>query len=42
MAHFRVLLMDQRGTGLSSAITPRSLVALGTTEAQVDYLSHFR
>lgn len=35
--------MDQRGTGLSSPITPRSLAALpGGPERQAEYLSHFR
>jgi pimeloyl-ACP methyl ester carboxylesterase len=40
--HFRVLLMDQRGTGLSAAITPASLVRRGTPEQQAEYLAHFR
>lgn len=40
--HFRVLLMDQRGTGLSAAITPASLVRRGTPQQQAEYLAHFR
>ena len=42
MNHFRVLLMDQRGTGLSAAITPASLVRRGTPQQQAEYLAHFR
>ena len=39
---FRVLLVDQRGTGRSAPISARSLAHLKTPEAQADYLSHFR
>jgi len=42
LPHFRVLLLDQRGTGLSSPIDARSLAALGGTGAQVEHLTHFR
>ncbi len=38
---FRVILLDQRGTGRSSAITHRTLPG-GTVEEQSDYLAHFR
>ncbi len=38
---FRVLLLDQRGTGASTPITAQSLRHL-TPEAQADYLQHFR
>lgn len=38
----RVLLVDQRGTGNSSPICHRTLVRLGSPEAQAAYLSHFR
>lgn len=38
----RVLLLDQRGTGLSSRILPQSLARFSTPQEQVDYLSHFR
>jgi pimeloyl-ACP methyl ester carboxylesterase len=39
---YRVLLLDQRGTGLSSRITARSLAGLGSAQAQADYLALFR
>lgn len=43
LAHFRVLLMDQRGTGLSSALTARSILARSSDPAvQAEYCSHFR
>ena len=38
---YRVLLLDQRGTGLSSPVTSQSLAGLAP-EAQADYLTHFR
>ncbi|WP_227021243.1 alpha/beta fold hydrolase [Oceaniferula marina] len=38
----RLLLLDQRGTGLSSRILPQSLAQWKTPEQQADYLSHFR
>lgn len=40
--HFRVILLDQRGTGRSSPITPASLPRIGDARAQAEYLSHFR
>jgi pimeloyl-ACP methyl ester carboxylesterase len=41
---YRVLLLDQRGTGRSSRVTARSLAARGlvSAEAQADYLALFR
>lgn len=40
---FRILLLDQRGTGLSSALTPASLVRQHpSAEAQAEHLSFFR
>lgn len=39
---FRVLLLDQRGTGRSAAVTARSLAARGDAAAQADYLALFR
>ncbi len=39
---YRVLLLDQRGTGNSSPVTPESLARLGSPRAQADYLMHFR
>lgn len=40
--HFRVILMDQRGTGRSSPITTASLLRLGDSKVQAEYLAHFR
>jgi pimeloyl-ACP methyl ester carboxylesterase len=39
---YRVLLLDQRGTGLSAPLTARSLAPLGTPAAQAAYLARFR
>lgn len=39
--HYRILLLDQRGTANSSPVTAQTLVAM-TCEQQADYLSHFR
>jgi|HigsolmetaAR202D_1030399.scaffolds.fasta_scaffold00367_20 Lysophospholipase len=39
---YRVLLLDQRGTGLSSPILTQTLVQRGTPSQQADYLKHFR
>jgi len=39
---YRVLLLDQRGTGRSSPVTIESLAALGTPEKQAALLAHFR
>ncbi|MGG5172617.1 alpha/beta fold hydrolase [Pseudarthrobacter sp. J1738] len=39
---FRILMLDQRGTGLSSPIEAKSLAALGALDEQVAYLRHFR
>ncbi|MDR6687715.1 pimeloyl-ACP methyl ester carboxylesterase [Arthrobacter sp. 1088] len=41
LEEFRVVLLDQRGTGRSSAITHHTLPA-GNVEEQSDYLAHFR
>jgi pimeloyl-ACP methyl ester carboxylesterase len=38
----RVLLLDQRGTGISSAVSQQTLARLPTPEAQAEYLKHFR
>ncbi len=38
---YRVLLLDQRGTGLSSPVTAQTLQGL-SPQAQAEYLSHFR
>ena len=39
---YRVLLLDQRGTGRSSRISARSLAPLGSAEKQAEYLARFR
>jgi pimeloyl-ACP methyl ester carboxylesterase len=39
---YRVLLLDQRGTGRSSPASRQTLAALGSARAQADYLAHFR
>jgi pimeloyl-ACP methyl ester carboxylesterase len=41
LQEFRVVLMDQRGTGRSTPATRQSLDGL-SPEAQADYLAHFR
>jgi pimeloyl-ACP methyl ester carboxylesterase len=39
---YRVLLLDQRGTGRSTPITAQTLPWRGDAQAQADYLKHFR
>jgi pimeloyl-ACP methyl ester carboxylesterase len=39
---YRVLLLDQRGTGRSSPVTHRTLARRGDPAAQAAYLMHFR
>jgi pimeloyl-ACP methyl ester carboxylesterase len=39
LSDFRVLMLDQRGTGRSTPISPR---LPGTPQEQADYLAHFR
>jgi pimeloyl-ACP methyl ester carboxylesterase len=39
---YRLLLLDQRGTGLSTAATAQTLARLPTPQAQADYLKQFR
>lgn len=39
---FRVLMLDQRGTGLSTPATRQTLPSVGNAAAQAEYLSHFR
>ncbi|WP_199277529.1 alpha/beta fold hydrolase [Arthrobacter sp. CAN_A2] len=39
---FRILMLDQRGTGLSTPADAATLGAVGTPQAQADYLAHFR
>ena len=42
LSEFRVLLLDQRGTGESTPITAQTLRHLSTPEAQADYVQYFR
>ena len=39
---YRVLLLDQRGTGRSTPATRQTLAGLSSAQAQADYLTHFR
>lgn len=39
---YRVLLLDQRGTGRSTPVTAQTLSGVGDAQAQADYLMHFR
>lgn len=39
---YRVLLLDQRGTGRSTPVTRQTLPSRGDAAAQADYLTHFR
>lgn len=39
---YRVLLLDQRGTGLSTPVLPETLARIGSAEDQAEYLQHFR
>ncbi|XKH56238.1 alpha/beta hydrolase [Citricoccus nitrophenolicus] len=39
---FRILMLDQRGTGLSTPANRNTLPLIGTPEEQADYLVHFR
>ncbi|MEV0261667.1 alpha/beta fold hydrolase [Streptomyces sp. NPDC050617] len=39
---YRVLLLDQRGTGRSTPATRQTLPLRGAPEAQAEYLAHFR
>ncbi|XP_047334593.1 proline iminopeptidase [Impatiens glandulifera] len=39
---YRVILMDQRGTGLSTPLTASSMLQLNSTNDLANYLKHFR
>jgi pimeloyl-ACP methyl ester carboxylesterase len=39
---YRVLLVDQRGTGNSTPVSADSLATLGDARSQAEYLTHFR
>ena len=42
VAHYRVLLLDQRGTGRSATVDARTLPERGGPAAQAEYLARFR
>ena len=42
LQHYRVFLLDQRGTGRSSPVTAQNLASLETPAAQAEFLTHFR
>lgn len=42
LKEYRVLLLDQRGTGRSTPVTVESLAQFHTPQATADYLKHFR
>ncbi|WP_402462256.1 alpha/beta fold hydrolase [Isoptericola aurantiacus] len=42
LKRFRVVLLDQRGTGRSTAVRAGALQRLGSADVQAEYLSHFR
>ncbi len=42
LQEFRVLLLDQRGTGLSTPITAQTMQRFSSPKAQADYIQHFR
>ena len=42
LAEYRLVLLDQRGTGLSTPITAQTMRGFSSPEAQADYLKHFR
>jgi pimeloyl-ACP methyl ester carboxylesterase len=42
LSDYRVLLLDQRGTGRSTPATRQTLARLGSAKAQADYLTRFR
>ncbi|MBO0833486.1 MAG: alpha/beta fold hydrolase [Actinobacteria bacterium] len=42
LSDYRVLLLDQRGTGRSTPANRQTLARIPTASAQADYLSHFR
>ncbi len=42
LRQYRVILLDQRGTGLSTPVTHQTLARFQTPQQQADYLRHFR
>ncbi|MCC9196593.1 alpha/beta fold hydrolase [Arthrobacter sp. zg-Y820] len=41
-SRFRLLMLDQRGTGLSTPLTRQTLAVRGNAAAQAEFLAHFR
>ena len=42
LKEYQLVLLDQRGTGLSTPITAQTMRGLGSPQAQAAYLKHFR
>ena len=42
LKEYKLVLLDQRGTGLSTPITAQTMRSLGSAEAQAEYMKHFR
>ena len=42
LKEYKLVLLDQRGTGLSTPITAQTMRGLGSPQAQAAYLKHFR
>ena len=42
LKEYKLVLLDQRGTGLSTPITAQTIRGLGSPQAQAAYLKHFR
>ncbi len=42
LQEYRVLMLDQRGTGRSTPVLPQTMARFPSAEAQADYLKHFR
>ena len=42
LKEYKLVLLDQRGTGLSTPITAQTMRGLASPQAQADYLKHFR
>ncbi len=42
LAEYRLVLLDQRGTGLSTPITAQTMRGFSSAEEQANYLKHFR
>ena len=42
LAEYRLVLLDQRGTGLSTPLTAQTMRGLASPQAQADHLKHFR